>query len=83
MTLWVFPKFYFASSGISMDPASPASSGLDRLSMLFYLCLIIELEKTFSLQNAQCGSWDCFHRLVILVKKEGINFSSIAKIILD
>lgn len=52
-----------------MDLASLVSSSLDRLDVLFYLCLITEPEKPFCLPNAQCRSWDCFHRLVIPVKK--------------
>lgn len=65
-----------------MDLISLVSSSLDRLGV-FYLCLITEPEKPFCLPNAQCGSWDCFHRLVIPVKNEAINFSSVAKIIVD
>lgn len=84
MSLWVFPKCYFATSGIPMDLASLVISSLDRLGVLFYLCLITEPEKPFCLPNAQFRSWDGFHRLVIPVKNEAINFSLlIAKIIVD
>lgn len=39
-----------------MDLASLVNSSLDRLGVLFYLCLIMEPEKPFYLPDAQCGS---------------------------